>query len=231
MPAEATTLAIPVAVADVAARTSRTVDVAVDSAVADPLPQDDRASVVVRRRPGAAGDGDPDPDAAAAAVPPPPAGAPAATRRPPRRPAKALALRGQAEPRAAAHEQVRRERRGRLRAGGVLGVGYARTVRDRRAHLAAEGREGEPGREPHGAVAPGQHEGAAPRRPRGTAPLAQAQAERRRHGPRARRRREGRDPARVRVPGAHCCAQPTGNIGGEARVLRGHEPHPDRRDV
>jgi hypothetical protein len=45
LPAETTTLAIPVVVDDVNARTSRTVEVAVDSAVADPLPQDDRASV------------------------------------------------------------------------------------------------------------------------------------------------------------------------------------------
>ena len=45
MPAEATTLAVPVVVSDVAARTSRTVEVAVDSAVADPIPADDRARV------------------------------------------------------------------------------------------------------------------------------------------------------------------------------------------
>ena len=60
MPAETTTLAIPVAVDDVSSRTRRTVEVAVDSAVADPLPQDDRASVsfdVVPRPPAPPVDG------------------------------------------------------------------------------------------------------------------------------------------------------------------------------
>lgn len=45
LPAEATELQIGVAVADVAARTTRTVTFAVDAAVADPRPQDDRATV------------------------------------------------------------------------------------------------------------------------------------------------------------------------------------------
>ena len=63
-PGEQATLAIPVAVDDVPQRTTRTVSVAVDSAVADPRPQDDAASVsfdVVpgRRRAARAGDADP----------------------------------------------------------------------------------------------------------------------------------------------------------------------------
>ncbi len=44
MPAETTTLKLPVATDAVNARTTHTVDVAVGSAVADPIPQDDRAS-------------------------------------------------------------------------------------------------------------------------------------------------------------------------------------------
>ena len=93
MPAEATTLEIPVTVADVAARTTRTVDVAVDSAVADPLPQDDRASVsfdVVPAPPVTTNPPDPTPTATPVPLPGTP---PAATPRPAPTPAKALALR------------------------------------------------------------------------------------------------------------------------------------------
>ena len=84
MPAEATTLEIPVTVADVAARTTRTVDVAVDSAVADPLPQDDRASVSFDVIPAPPVTADPTPTATP--VPAARHAVPRRRRRPPRRP-------------------------------------------------------------------------------------------------------------------------------------------------
>ena len=120
MPAETTTLAIPVTVTDVAARTTRTVEVAVDSAVADPLPQDDRASVSfdVVPAPPAGPDPTPTPQPGGGA---PPGGAAARSRHAGREGTRAAA---QAGPRPAADEQVRRQRRGRLRAGGVRGVGF-----------------------------------------------------------------------------------------------------------
>ena len=88
MPAETTTLAIPVTVTDVAARTKRTVEVAVDSAVADPLPQDDRATVSFDVVPAPPADPDPTP------TPQPGGGAPpAGTPAPATTAAKALTLR------------------------------------------------------------------------------------------------------------------------------------------
>ena len=75
MPAEATTLAVPVVVSDVAARTSRTIEVAVDSAVADPIPADDRASVSFDVTPAPpATDPDPTPTPQPGGGAPPPSG-------------------------------------------------------------------------------------------------------------------------------------------------------------
>ena len=136
MPAETTTLEIPVATDAVDARTPARVEVAVDSAVADPLPQDDRASVsfdVVPRPPRRQRRW-----RAAAAAPSDPGTPPAATPGP-GAPAKALALRIK-QPRAAAHEQVRRELRGRVRSGGLRGDRDGRRVDPGRSSRLKSGR-------------------------------------------------------------------------------------------
>ena len=90
MPSESTTLEIPVATDAVGARVARTLEFAVDSAVADPLPQDDRTTVsfdVVPRPPtDNGGGGQPQPQ-------PSDPGTPPAATRGPGAPAKALALR------------------------------------------------------------------------------------------------------------------------------------------
>ena len=218
MPAETTTLKIPVATDAVNARTTRTVDVAVDSAVADPLPQDDRASVsfdVVPRPPA-----------------PPADGGGASGRRRGRAVRRAhhpgadrdegARAADQAAPCPAAHEQVRRERRHGLRSGGLRGNRDGHGVDPGRvSRVEAARRQGEHRRRPQRPPAPPEHQGAAAGRTQRTPPPPEAQAQRPGDGPRPRGRRQGRAaeaPHPGPAPGP--LASDAGDIG-RARFARG----------